>query len=132
MFAEKLPTGVINVVTGLPTEIGDAITSHPDVGKIGLTGSISSVRHIMASAAQAIKGLTLELGGNFAGHPPRRGQPRSATDQIDAGCDLPSMTSQAYMAIKRIYVPKTRRDEFWMSSAAPLNRSLLATASSRM
>src|SRR5882762_3984307 len=35
LFAEELPPGVINVVTGMPEEIGDALTTHPDVGKIG-------------------------------------------------------------------------------------------------
>ena len=64
LFAEELPAGAINVVTGLPAEIGDALTTHPDVGKIGFTGSIPSARHIMANAAQSIKGVTLELGGN--------------------------------------------------------------------
>jgi acyl-CoA reductase-like NAD-dependent aldehyde dehydrogenase len=64
MFAEGLPAGTINVVTGLPAEIGDALTTHPDVGKIGFTGSIPAARHIMANAAQTIKGITLELGGN--------------------------------------------------------------------
>jgi acyl-CoA reductase-like NAD-dependent aldehyde dehydrogenase len=49
-------------ITGLPAEIGDALTTHPDVGKIGFTGSIPSARHIMANAAQTIKGVTLELG----------------------------------------------------------------------
>ena len=63
-FATELPAGVINVVTGLPSEIGDALTKHPDVGKIGFTGSIPSARHIMANAAETIKGVTLELGGN--------------------------------------------------------------------
>ena len=39
MFAEELPAGTMNVVTGLPGEIGDALTTHPDVGKIGFTGT---------------------------------------------------------------------------------------------
>jgi acyl-CoA reductase-like NAD-dependent aldehyde dehydrogenase len=45
MFAEALPPGTINIVTGLPEEIGDALTTHPDVGKIGFTGSIPSAPH---------------------------------------------------------------------------------------
>jgi alcohol dehydrogenase (cytochrome c) len=67
MFAEELPPGAINVVTGLPSEIGDALTTHPDVRKIGFTGSIPSARHIMSNAAQSIKGVTLELGGTSDG-----------------------------------------------------------------
>lgn len=111
MFAQDLPAGTINVVTGLPSEIGDALTTHPDVGKIGFTGSIPSARHIMANAAQTIKGVTLELGGN---------DPAIVLD--DANLDPPTMRSmlnatfmmsgQVCMAIKRVYVPARRRDEF--------------------
>ena len=111
MFAAELPPGVINVVTGLPTEIGDVLTKHPDVGKIGFTGSIPSARHIMANAAETIKGVTLELGGN---------DPAIILD--DASFDTATikritsavfhMTGQVCMAIKRVYVPAKRRDEF--------------------
>src|SRR5580704_2310489 len=114
MFAEDLPPGAINVVTGLPAEIGDSLTTHPDVGKIGFTGSIPAARNIMANAAKTIKGVTLELGGN---------DPAIVLD--DANFDPPTMksilnatfqmTGQVCMAIKRIYVPATRRDEFMQS-----------------
>jgi acyl-CoA reductase-like NAD-dependent aldehyde dehydrogenase len=111
MFAETLPPRVINVVTGLPSEIGDALTTHPDVGKIGFTGSIPSARHIMSNAAKSIKGITLELGGN---------DPAIILD--DALLDEPTlsrplnatfmMSGQVCMAVKRIYVPSKRSDEF--------------------
>jgi acyl-CoA reductase-like NAD-dependent aldehyde dehydrogenase len=111
MFAEALPPGAINVVTGLPAEIGDALTTHRDVGKIGFTGSIPSARHIMANAAQTIKGVTLELGGN---------DPAIILDDADLDASTMKsmlgatfqMTGQVCMAIKRIYVPTRRRDEF--------------------
>ena len=82
MFAEDLPSGTINVVTGLPDEIGDSLTTHPDVGKIGFTGSIPAARNIMANAAKTIKGVTLELGGN---------DPAIVLD--DANFDPPTMKS---------------------------------------
>jgi acyl-CoA reductase-like NAD-dependent aldehyde dehydrogenase len=111
LFAEDLPPGTVNIVTGLPSEIGDALTTHPDVGKIGFTGSIPSARHIMANAAQTIKGVTLELGGN---------DPAIVLDDADLGAATMQtmrtaafqMTGQVCMAIKRIYVPTRRRDEF--------------------
>lgn len=111
LFAETLPAGTVNVVTGLPAEIGDALTTHPDVGKIGFTGSIASARHIMANAAQTIKGVTLELGGN---------DPAIILDDADLGATAMKsmigatfqMTGQVCMAIKRVYVPTRRRDEF--------------------
>jgi acyl-CoA reductase-like NAD-dependent aldehyde dehydrogenase len=111
MFAEALPPGTISIVTGLPEEIGDALTTHPDVGKIGFTGSIPSARHIMANAAQTIKGVTLELGGN---------DPAIVLDDADLSPSTMKsmlgatfqMTGQVCMAIKRIYVPARLRDEF--------------------
>jgi acyl-CoA reductase-like NAD-dependent aldehyde dehydrogenase len=123
MFAEALPPGTINIVTGLPAEIGDALTTHPDVGKIGFTGSIPSARHIMANAAQTIKGVTLELGGN---------DPAIILDDADLGTSTMKsmlgatfqMTGQVCMAIKRIYVPTRRRGEF-LDSFCEAARSLV-------
>jgi acyl-CoA reductase-like NAD-dependent aldehyde dehydrogenase len=120
MFAEDLPPGIINIVTGLPSEIGDALTTHPDVGKIGFTGSIPSARHIMANAAQTIKGVTLELGGN---------DPAIILDDADLGASTMKtmlgatfqMTGQVCMAIKRIYVPTSRREEFLESFCSAID-----------
>jgi acyl-CoA reductase-like NAD-dependent aldehyde dehydrogenase len=99
------------VVTGLPSEIGDALTTHPDVGKIGFTGSIPSARHIMANAAQTIKGVTLELGGNDAAIVLDDADFSAATMKSMLGATF-MMTGQVCMAIKRIYVPTKRCDEF--------------------
>ena len=110
-FSQGLPPGLINVVTGLPAEIGDALTTHPGVGKIGFTGSIPSARRIMSNAAQSIKGITLELGGN---------DPAIILDDVQIDDAMLSrmvtasfmMSGQICMAIKRIYVHRTRMDEF--------------------
>lgn len=58
-----LPAGVLNVVQGYGSEIGDALTSHPDVRRISFTGSVPTARHIAASAAGNLTPLSLELGG---------------------------------------------------------------------
>lgn len=110
-LAEGLPRGALNIVTGLPGEIGDTLTSHRDVSKIGFTGSIPAARHIMSTAAQTIKGLTLELGGNDAAiilDDADLGE-KSIHAMIDATFHL---TGQVCMAIKRVYVPTDRREEF--------------------
>jgi acyl-CoA reductase-like NAD-dependent aldehyde dehydrogenase len=64
VIAELLPAGLLNMVTGRSSELGEVLTTHPDVAKIGFTGGIPAARRIMANAAQSIKGVTLELGGN--------------------------------------------------------------------
>ena len=58
-----LPAGVLNVVQGYGSEIGDALTSHPDVRRISFTGSVPTAKRIAASAAPHLTPLSLELGG---------------------------------------------------------------------
>jgi aldehyde dehydrogenase (NAD+) len=61
--AAGLPPGVINVVTGLGEEAGDALVRHPLVRAISFTGSVETGRKILAAAAPGIKPTVLELGG---------------------------------------------------------------------
>jgi acyl-CoA reductase-like NAD-dependent aldehyde dehydrogenase len=61
-----LPEGVLNVVTGTGGEAGAALVAHPGVRKISFTGSTVTGRAIMASAAQTVKRVSLELGGKSA------------------------------------------------------------------
>lgn len=57
------PSGVVNVVTGLGTEAGEPLVTHPLVAHIGFTGGDAAGRKIYALAAQHLKTVTLELGG---------------------------------------------------------------------
>jgi acyl-CoA reductase-like NAD-dependent aldehyde dehydrogenase len=59
------PPGVLNVITG-DAEVGAALVAHPDVAKISFTGSTATGKRIMAAAADTLKRVTLELGGNDA------------------------------------------------------------------
>jgi succinate-semialdehyde dehydrogenase/glutarate-semialdehyde dehydrogenase len=65
-LAEKagIPPGVINIVTGMPTEIGDDIMASETVRKISFTGSTRVGSLLMRGAADSVKRLSLELGGN--------------------------------------------------------------------
>jgi len=63
MEETDLPAGVVNVVTGLGSEIGGELTSNPQVDKIALTGSTETGREIMKQASSHIKKIALELGG---------------------------------------------------------------------
>jgi len=58
-----LPPGVLNVLPGKGTVAGEAIVRHPGVDKISFTGSTEVGKHIMKTAADTMKKLTLELGG---------------------------------------------------------------------
>ncbi|CAI5449382.1 unnamed protein product [Caenorhabditis angaria] len=59
-----IPAGVINILTGSGSLIGNALTNHPDVRKIGFTGSTEIGATVMESCAKSnIKKVSLELGG---------------------------------------------------------------------
>jgi len=61
-----LPEGVVNVVPGPGSVVGQRLVEHPDVAKIAFTGSTEVGRRIAAGAAETIKRVTLELGGKSA------------------------------------------------------------------
>jgi aldehyde dehydrogenase (NAD+) len=64
LFAEAgFPPGVVNVVTGLGGEVGQALVTHPKVAHIGFTGGSEAGRKIYEIAARNFKTVTLELGG---------------------------------------------------------------------
>jgi len=58
-----IPPGVFNVVPGRGSVAGEALVRHPLVDKISFTGSTEVGQHIMRTAADTVKKLTLELGG---------------------------------------------------------------------
>jgi acyl-CoA reductase-like NAD-dependent aldehyde dehydrogenase len=61
-----IPEGVVNVVVGKGSVVGQRLVEHPDVAKIGFTGSTEVGRTVMQGAAGTIKRVTLELGGKSA------------------------------------------------------------------
>ncbi len=58
-----LPPGVLNVVTGLGPQAGAPLAAHPHLPKVAFTGSVPTGRAVMQAGAQAIKNVSLELGG---------------------------------------------------------------------
>ena len=61
-----IPEGVVNVVVGPGSVVGERLIAHPDVAKIGFTGSTEVGRQVMQGAAKTVKRVTLELGGKSA------------------------------------------------------------------
>ena len=58
-----VPAGVFNVVPGKGRIAGEALVKHPLVSKISFTGSTEVGKHLMRTAADQLKKVTLELGG---------------------------------------------------------------------
>ena len=61
-----IPEGVLNVLVGKGSVVGQRLIEHPDVAKIGFTGSTEVGQKVMQGAAATIKRVTLELGGKSA------------------------------------------------------------------
>jgi betaine-aldehyde dehydrogenase len=61
-----IPEGVVNVISGKGSVVGQRLIEHPDVVKIGFTGSTEVGQQVMRGAAGTIKRVTLELGGKSA------------------------------------------------------------------
>jgi acyl-CoA reductase-like NAD-dependent aldehyde dehydrogenase len=97
-----LPPGVFNVICD-DNDLGDALSSHPGIKKIGFTGSTATGMKVMASAAATLKRLTLELGGN---------DPALVLDDVDpletaqrVFTAAMANAGQICLAAKRIFVP---------------------------
>ena len=58
-----LPAGALNVVTGLGSEAGAALSSHAGIQHLSFTGSVKTGQLIQTAAAQNVVPVTLELGG---------------------------------------------------------------------
>ncbi|KAJ4981187.1 hypothetical protein NE237_032024 [Protea cynaroides] len=59
-----IPPGVVNVVMGNASDIGDTLLESPQVRKITFTGSTAVGKKLMAGSAATVKKVSLELGGN--------------------------------------------------------------------
>src|SRR5690606_17021898 len=64
---QVLPEGVLNIVPGPGSTVGDALTRSPKISKIMFTGSTPVGKRIIEASAPNVTRLTLELGGNDAG-----------------------------------------------------------------
>jgi 1-pyrroline dehydrogenase len=63
LAADIFPPGVVNVVTGHGSEVGDQLVRHPDVRLVSVTGDTSTGKIIAAAASETVKRVHLELGG---------------------------------------------------------------------
>ena len=105
-----VPDGVFNVVTGNGADVGTALVGHPDVGKIGFTGSVPVGREIAKLASETVKNLTLELGGKSPALVLPDADIDLAVDGLLYGGLLYS--GQVCESMTRLLVPESMHDEF--------------------
>jgi acyl-CoA reductase-like NAD-dependent aldehyde dehydrogenase len=100
LAAKILPPGVLNIIV-VDNELAAALTAHPDVAKVSLTGSSATGKKVMATVAAGLKRLTLELGGNDAAIVLDDADVKKVAPQIFAS----AMTNagQICTATKRVY-----------------------------
>ncbi|HEY6328331.1 MAG TPA: aldehyde dehydrogenase family protein, partial [Blastocatellia bacterium] len=123
-----LPKGVLNVVTGRGSVVGEEIVTNSKVRKIGFTGSTEVGRQVMASAAAQIKRVTLELGGS---------DPMIVCDDADIDRAVKAAAvgrffncGQACLAIKRLYLFESIADDFIARLAARVKKLKVANGMS--
>lgn len=104
-----IPAGVVNVLTGKGSIVGQALVEHPGVDKIAFTGSSAVGLHIQRSCP-SVKRLSLELGGNC---------PLVVTASADIDAAVKGATRRSFrnmgqicIAINRIYVARPLYEAF--------------------
>ena len=119
--ADVLPPGVLNVVTGRGATAGAALVAHPDVHRVAFTGSVPSGRAVLRGAADAIKHVTLELGGK---NPiivfPDVDVARAARAAV-AGMNIARCTGQSCGSTSRLFVHADIADHFLEALVARLS-----------
>src|SRR3954451_11326841 len=111
IFAEAgVPDGVLNVVTGRGSVIGDALVGHPDVRRVAFTGSTEVGRHVMSIAGPQLKRVSVELGGS---------DPVIVCEDADVDAAVKAViigrywnAAQACLGCKRVFVHDSVYDDF--------------------
>src|SRR3954467_10480253 len=111
IFAEAgVPDGVLNVVTGRGSVIGDALVGHPDVRRVAFTGSTEIGRHVMSIAGPQLKRVSVELGGS---------DPVIVCEDADVDAAVKAViigrywnAGQACLGCKRVFVHDSVYDDF--------------------
>jgi acyl-CoA reductase-like NAD-dependent aldehyde dehydrogenase len=102
LVRDALPPGVLNIVSGSDF-LGSLMTGHPLVRMISFTGSVATGKRIAVTAAEDLKRVLLELGGN---------DPAIVLDDADVDAAADGVFANAFancgqicVAIKRVYAP---------------------------
>jgi betaine-aldehyde dehydrogenase len=116
----ELPKGVVHSVNEADSEVGRALSEHPDVAVISFTGSSRTGKAIMAAAATTLKRLSLELGGKTPAL-------ITATANLDHAIPLLArhatiLAGQMCTAISRVIVVRERFDEVASRLSAALQQ----------
>ncbi|MEM9331948.1 MAG: aldehyde dehydrogenase family protein [Pseudomonadota bacterium] len=107
--AAGFPAGAINIICGLGSEAGAALSSHPDVNQIVFTGSVPTGIAIASAAAKNVVPCVLELGGKSAAIVHDDADLEAFENDVRWGIYFNA--GQVCSAMSRIIVHKSRLDE---------------------
>jgi acyl-CoA reductase-like NAD-dependent aldehyde dehydrogenase len=109
-LVRALPPGVLNVITGADDVVGPVVVGDPRIRHVCFTGSVGGGKRIMTMAAANVTNVTLELGGNDPALVLHDAVLDEAAFAKMSGATFMT-TGQVCMALKRLYVPRSRYDE---------------------
>lgn len=104
------PPGVVNIVTGVGSEAGEPLITHPDVAKIAFTGGDRTGEYVYQLAARGLKHVTLELGGKSANIVFDDADLHQAVNGVVSG--IFAATGQTCIAGSRALIQRSIYDEF--------------------
>ena len=111
MLKAGLPPEGMQMITGLPQELGDELVTSPDVRLISFTGSVGAAKVIAGKAANTLKRLAFELGGTDAMIVLEDADLAAAAEAVVQG-RLTSGAGQICCAVKRILVQESVYENF--------------------
>ena len=106
-----LPPGVFNLVSGHGSEIGNYMSSHPEVDMVSFTGSTGAGVAVSEAAATTVKRVTLELGGKSANVALDDADPILVAKKAIGACHQNS--GQTCSALTRLIIPESMSDEVY-------------------
>ena len=111
LFEEAgFPPGVVNIVTGFGSDVGEPLVTHPDVAKVAFTGGDKTGEAVYGMAARGIKKITLELGGKSANIVFDDASMDDAVKGVISG--IFAATGQTCIAGSRALIQRSIHDEF--------------------
>jgi len=106
-----LPPGVFNLVSGHGSEIGNYMSSHPEVDMVSFTGSTGAGVSVSEAAAPTVKRVTLELGGKSANVALDDADPILVAKKAIGACHQNS--GQTCSALTRLIIPESMSNEVY-------------------
>ncbi len=123
-IATGLPAGVLNSLNGPTPEFAAAVVAHPGLDMVSFTGGVAAGRSVLSACAPHLRPVVLELGGNDPAiiGPDLEPDAKLADRLLEAAF---ATSGQVCMAIKRLYLPAGRLDDWRDALVESLSRTVV-------